>query len=106
MKTSESVAKFMFLFHEKVKEKNALYIKQLIKNLIGIVINRMEDIIDKIEPFYRFDLMRVKKKTTSTIRCLFWNFFERFRGSDFMNEYFLFTLGYENWDKRRSSKQK
>ena len=62
MKTSESVAKFMFLFHEKVKEKNALYIKQLIKNLIGIVINRMEDIIDKIEPFYRFDLMRVKKK--------------------------------------------
>lgn len=62
MKTSESVAKFMFLFHEKVKEKNALYIKQLIKNLTGIVINRMEDIIDKIEPFYRFDLMRVKKK--------------------------------------------
>ena len=62
MKTSESVAKFMFLFHEKVKEKNALYIKQLIKNLIGIVINRMKDIIDKIEPFYRFDLMRVKKK--------------------------------------------
>ena len=62
MKTSESVAKFMFLFHEKVKEKNALYIKQLIKNLIGIVINRMEDIIDKIEPVYRFDLMRVKKK--------------------------------------------
>ena len=62
MKTSESVAKFMFLFHEKVKEKNALYINQLIKNLIGIVINRMEDIIDKIEPFYRFDLMRVKKK--------------------------------------------
>lgn len=62
MKTSESVAKFMFLFHEKVKEKNALYIKQLIKNLIGIEINRMEDIIDKIEPFYRFDLMRVKKK--------------------------------------------
>lgn len=62
MKTSESVAKFMFLFHEKVKEKNALYIKQLIKNLISIVINRMEDIIDKIEPFYRFDLMRVKKK--------------------------------------------
>lgn len=62
MKTSESVAKFMFLFHERVKEKNALYIKQLIKNLIGIVINRMEDIIDKIEPFYRFDLMRVKKK--------------------------------------------
>lgn len=62
MKTSESVAKFMFLFHEKVKEKNALYIKQLIKNLIGIVINRMEDIIDKIEPFNRFDLMRVKKK--------------------------------------------
>lgn len=62
MKTSESVAKFMFLFHEKVKEKNALYIKQLIKNLIGMVINRMEDIIDKIEPFYRFDLMRVKKK--------------------------------------------
>lgn len=62
MKTSESVAKFMFLFHEKVKEKNALYIKQLIKNLIGIVINRIEDIIDKIEPFYRFDLMRVKKK--------------------------------------------
>lgn len=62
MKTSESVAKFMILFHEKVKEKNALYIKQLIKNLIGIVINRMEDIIDKIEPFYRFDLMRVKKK--------------------------------------------
>ena len=62
MKTSESVAKFMFLFHEKVKEKNALYIKQLIKNLIGIVINRMEDIIDKIEPFYIFDLMRVKKK--------------------------------------------
>ena len=52
----------MFLFQEKVKEKNALYIKQLIKNLIGIVINRMEDIIDKIEPFYRFDLMRVKKK--------------------------------------------
>ena len=48
MKTSESVAKFMFLFHEKVKEKNALYIKQLIKNLIGIVINRMEDIIDRI----------------------------------------------------------
>lgn len=62
MKTSESVAKFMFLFHEKVKEKNALYIKQLIKNLIGIVMNRMEDIIDKIEPFYRIDLMRVKKK--------------------------------------------
>lgn len=62
MKTSESVAKFMFLFHEKVKEKNALYIKQLISNLIGIVMNRMEDIIDKIEPFYRFDLMRVKKK--------------------------------------------
>lgn len=62
MKTSESVAKFMFLFHEKVKEKNALYIKQLIKNLIGIVMNRMEDIIDKIEPFYRFDLMLVKKK--------------------------------------------
>ena len=62
MKTSESVAKFMFLFHEKVKEKNALYIKQRIKNLIGIVINSMEDIIDKIEPFYRFDLMRVKKK--------------------------------------------
>lgn len=62
MKTSESVAKFMFLFHEKVKDQNALYIKQLIKNLIGIVINRMEDIIDKIEPFYRFDLMRVKKK--------------------------------------------
>lgn len=62
MKTSESVAKFMFLFHEKVKEKNALYIKQLIKNLIGIVINRMEDMIDKIEPFYIFDLMRVKKK--------------------------------------------
>ena len=62
MKTSESVSKSMFLFQEKVKEKNALYIKQLIKNLIGIVINRMEDIIDKIEPFYRFDLMRVKKK--------------------------------------------
>ena len=62
MKTSESVSKTMFLFQEKVKEKNALYIKQLIKNLIGIVINRMEDIIDKIEPFYRFDLMRVKKK--------------------------------------------
>ena len=62
MKTSESVSKSMFLFQEKVKEKNAIYIKQLIKNLIGIVINRMEDIIDKIEPFYRFDLMRVKKK--------------------------------------------
>lgn len=51
MKTSESVSKSMFLFQEKVKEKNALYIKQLIKNLIGIVINRMEDIIDRIELF-------------------------------------------------------
>jgi len=51
MKTSESAAKSTFLFHEKVKEKNALYIKQLIKNLIGMVINRMEDIIDRIELF-------------------------------------------------------
>ena len=41
----------MFLFQEKVKEKNALYIKKLIKDLICIVINRMEDIIDRIELF-------------------------------------------------------
>lgn len=66
----------------------------------------MEDIIDKIEPFYRFDLMRVKKKNDFDNSMFVWNFFERLRGSDFMNEYFLFTLGYENWDKRRSSKQK
>lgn len=50
--------------------------------------------------------MRVKEKNDLDNSMFVLELLRKTSRKWFMNEYFLFTLGYENWDKRRSSKQK